>query len=245
MQLNCAILHTDRDVTGKLQEYIGKVPFLRLRGVYHDSLEALRDYYELKVELYFTGIGPADEDGIDGMEFCKLLSPPTRVIFVADNGRHAAECFRLDALDYLWGDFDFPLFSESVGKATRWFAMQGTVLDKDNVVKETPRVIYIHSDNRIVRLDLEHIHYIEGLGDYVKIYYKDLAKPVMTLCSMKYLEERLPEKEFMRVHRSFIVRKDCIDAIGRSMVVVEKRDLPIGDAYRARVKGYVSNLAVL
>ncbi|MCD8310286.1 MAG: LytTR family transcriptional regulator DNA-binding domain-containing protein [Prevotellaceae bacterium] len=245
MKLNCAILNRDDAVAGKLREYIGKVPFLTLCGVYRDPLEALRNYYELKVELYFVGICPVAEDEVDGMAFCKLLTPPTRVIFVADSGNHAADCFRLDALDYLSGDFDFSTFSQSVGKANRWFALQGTALPANGEGKVKPRVLYIHSDNRIVRLVLAHIHYIEGLGDYVKIYYKDNPKPVLSLCSMKYLEERLPTDEFIRVHRSFIVRKDCIDAIGRSMVVVEKRDVPIGDAYRERVKGYISHLSVL
>jgi hypothetical protein len=95
------------------------------------------------------------------------------------------------------------------------------------------------------RLDLERINYIEGMGDYVKIFCKDSPKPILSLCSMKYMEEKLPANEFIRVHRSFIVRMDCISAIGRSTLLIEQKDVPIGDAYRERVKGYVSRLAVL
>ena len=96
-----------------------------------------------------------------------------------------------------------------------------------------------------MRLDLDRINYIEGLGDYVKIYYKGVPKPILTLCSMKYMEEKLPSDEFIRVHRSFIVRKDCISAISRNTLEIEKKDVPIGDAYRERVKHFISRLAVL
>lgn len=107
-----------------LEEFIGKVPFLSLRGTYDNPLEALRDYYETKVEVYFVGICATEEGAIGGMDFCRMLSLPTRVIFVAETGGYAAECFRLDALDYLTGDFDFSVFSNRsarlpVGSACR------------------------------------------------------------------------------------------------------------------------------
>lgn len=248
MNLNCAILHDDEAITAKLEAYIEKVPFLSLCGKYNNPLDALREYYEMKVEVYFVGIYPVETGGINGMDFSKLLSSPTRVVFVADSGEYAADCFRLDALDYLVGDPVFSTFFQSVSKAARWFALQEGVSVSPKVAEflyEAPKVIYIRSDNRIMRLELEQINYIEGLGDYVKIFCKGVTKPILSLCSMKYMEEKLPSDEFIRVHRSFIVRKDCIDAIGRSTILVEKKDVPIGDAYRDRVKGYVSSLAVL
>ena len=248
MNLNCAILHSDPEMTEQLGEYIDKVPFLTLSGKYSDPLAALKDYYEAKVEVYFVGIYPVEEGGINGMDFCRLLSSPTRVIFIANTDRHAAECFRLDALDYLTGVVNFSTFFQSVSKAARWFTLQevGTSgVKPQEAQSESPKVIYMRSDSRIMRLDLDQINYIEGLGDYVKIYCKNAAKPVLSLCSMKYMEEKLPSDEFIRVHRSFIVRKDCISAIGRNTVVIEKKDVPIGDAYRDRVKYYISRLAVL
>ena len=207
MNLNCAILHADPEIAGRLEEYIGKVPFLSLHGKYGNPLEALKDYYETKVEVYFVGIYPVEEGEINGMDFCRLLS-----------------------------------------SSTRWFSLQdaGTSAPKQRQgPEEVPKVIYMRCDNRIMRLDLERINYIEGMGDYVKIFCKDSPKPILSLCSMKYMEEKLPADEFIRVHRSFIVRMDCISAIGRSTLLIEQKDVPIGDAYRERVKGYVSRLAVL
>lgn len=247
MNLNCAILHADAEIAERLETYISKVPFLTLLGKYSNPLEALKDYYETEVEVYFVGISPVEEGGICGMDFCRLLSTPTRVIFIADTEQYAAECFRLDALDYLVGAIDFAVFFQSVSKATRWFALQEVAPRQKTaaVPEESEKVIYVRSDNRIMRLELKQINYIEGWGDYVKIYYKDTPKPILSLCSMKYMEEKLPADEFIRVHRSFIVRKDCIHAIGRSTVVIEEKDVPIGDAYREKVKGFVARLAVI
>lgn len=248
MSLNCAILHADPEVTEKLAEYIAKVPFLTLCGKYNNPLVALKDYYESKVEVYFVGIYPVEEGGINGMDFSRLLSSPSRVIFIANTEQYAAECFRLDALDYLTGDVAFPTFFQSVNRAARWFALQEVSTSeskKQEAGEENSRVIFMKSDSRIMRLDLDRINYIEGLGDYVKIYYKGVPKPILTLCSMKYMEQKLPSDEFIRVHRSFIVRKDCISAISRNTLKIEKKDVPIGDAYRERVKHFISRLAVL
>jgi DNA-binding LytR/AlgR family response regulator len=110
------------------------------------------------------------------MNFCRLLASSTRVIFITESERYAAECFRLDALDYLVGDLNFSTFFQSVSKAARWFSLQEFAAASPNVQKimeEKPRVIYMRSDSRIMRLDLEQINYIEGLGDYVKIYCKN------------------------------------------------------------------------
>ena len=99
---------------------------------------------------------------------------------------------------------------------------------------ETLKVIYVKSDNRIFRLDISRISYIEGLGDYVKIYSKDEPKPVLSLCTMKYMEEKLPSDEFIRVHRSFIIRKDCIRIIESSKIALDKLQIVPNRIYGAR-----------
>ena len=230
-----------------MEEYIGKVPFLSLRGTYDNPLEALKDYYEVKVEVYFVGICDPEEGGIGGMDFCRMLSLPTRVIFVADTDRYAAECFRLDALDYLAGCFDFSVFFQSVSKAARWFTLPAVPVatGEKKQAPDVPQSLYVRADSRIVRLTLKEIRYIEALGDYVKIYTQTDVKSIMSLCSMKCMEERLPEGEFIRVHRSFIVRKSYIDTIGSNTVVVGGKEIPIGNAYREQVKRYVARLSVL
>lgn len=255
MNLTCAILHTDRQVSEQLEVFIAKTPFLSLCGVYNNPVEALKGYYDNKVNLYFVGIQQEEMEGISGMDFSKLLSPSTRVIFISDTPRYAAECFRLDALDYLISEINFPVFFEAVNKASRWFSLKGetgiplSALPEKHQAEasqaEMPKVIYVKSDNRIFRLDISRICYIEGLGDYVKIYSKDEPKPVLSLCTMKYMEEKLPSGEFIRVHRSFIIRKDCIRIIESSKIALDKRSIPIGEVYRKKLKNYISDYSVL
>lgn len=245
MNLNCAILHAaDAFTEHKLQEYIDKVPFMTLKGIYNDPLEALRAYYDTKVEVYFVGIRPSEKGEISGMDFCKMLSTPTRVIFLAETGDYAAECFRLDALDYLAGDLSFSLFSQAVNKAARWFNLLEESRLKQEWKKEA-EVIYIKSESRIIRINLTDICYIEGLGDYIKIHCKGFAKPVLSLCSMKYMESQLPARDFLRIHRSFILRKDNIESICSNSVVVGGKEFPVGETYRERVKHYITQLSVL
>ncbi len=247
MNLTCAILHPDEKIIRTLEEYIGKVPFLTLHGAFHNPLEALKEYYETKVEVYFVGITETGKDAIGGKEFCRMLSLPTRVIFVADTDKYAAECFRLDALDYLAGPLDFSVFFQSVSKATRWFSLLQPAAPhgKDEAAQHSPQEIYVRANNRIIRLIMKDIDYIEAVGDYVKIYTSAEEKPILSLCSMKCMEERLVYGEFIRIHRSYIVRKNSIHAIGRNTVAVGKKELPIGNAYREQVKRYITQLSML
>ena len=119
------ILHADPEIAGRLEEYIDKVPFLSLHGKYGNPLEALKDYYETKVEVYFVGIYPVEEGEIQRNGFLQaLVLVPLVSFFITDTDRYAAECFRLDALDYLMDGLNFSTFFQSVSKAARWFSLQ-------------------------------------------------------------------------------------------------------------------------
>lgn len=249
MNLNCAVLHTDESVLRMMKTYVGKFSFLKLCGCYTNPVEALKAYYEQKVDIYFIGLYPVKEGEIDGMDFCRLLPPATRVIFLADSGLYAAECFRLDALDYLMESVSFPVFSQSVCKAVRWFARQKReLLDvEDTRVMKTKNgsIICLRSNNRTLCFNLSDIYCVEGCGDYVKVYCADELKPALTLCSMKYMEEHLPVDDFIRVHRSFIIHKHYIRSIGRSSVTVGQREIPIGDSYRKNLDSYLAGQRVV
>ena len=175
MNLTCALLHTDAKMLEKLQGFIGNIPFLTLCGVHAEPLAALKEYYISKVDVYVVGLFPALEGGIGGMDFCRLLSSHTRVIVVADTEHYAAECFRLDVLDYLVGDFNFSIFFQAASKALRWFTLKkGRTLQpyQENQTDVVQKVIYLRSDSRILRLSVEEICYIESCGDYVKVHHR-------------------------------------------------------------------------
>ena len=101
-------------------------------------------------------------------------------------------------------------------------------------------VICVRADSKILLLELDKISCVEGCGDYVKVFCTDLERPVLTLCTMKYMESKLPDTDFVRVHRSFIVQKRYIRSIGNVIQLVNGREVPIGDAYRKRLADYLS-----
>lgn len=249
MELSCALLHPDVRMIEKLQAWAKDMPFLHLRGCYTDALEALKDYCASRVDVYVVGIVPVPAGEVGGMDFCRMLSPHTRVVFIADTGSYAAECFRLDALDYLLEeDLRFATFFQAINKAMRWFARQKADEPQPKALKKEglpDDVIYLRSDSRILRIELERLDYVESCGDYVKIYCHDEPRPFLILCTMKYMEEKLPSDAFVRIHRSYIVRLRALSAIGNNEVYIGRKELPIGHAYRERLKIFLSALPLI
>lgn len=242
MNITCAVLHSNQKTAEKLENFIAQTPFLTLCGKYQYPVEALSAYYEHHIQLFFVGI---ESEDMEGYRFCQLLNPPTRVIFVSTAKEPAADCFRLDALDYLLDTFTYPIFLEAANKALRWF---NTRKPASSVSPQTPpeaTFIYIKSEYRIMRLELEEINYIEGLGDYIKIYCRHEAKPILSLYSLKSMEQILPEKDFIRVHRSYIVRKQCITVLEHGNIIFGNTSIPVGDSYRKRFQEYISQLPIL
>lgn len=242
MNITCAILHNDPTTTGKLESFIVQTPFLTLCGKYKHPVETLSAYYEHHIQLFFVGI---ENDDMDGCRFCQLLNTPTRVVFISKDKKSAADCFRLDALDYLLTTATYPTFLEAANKALRWFDTRKPDVPELPETSKEAGFVYIKSEYRIMRLELDHINYIEGLGDYVKIYCHNETKPILSLCSMKSLEQVLPERDFMRVHRSYIVRKQCISILERGNIIFGKTSIPIGESYRKRFQEYLSQLPIL
>lgn len=140
-------------------------------------------------------------------------------------------------------------FSRPSTRPPQWFALQEKRKDglPSPLQPETAplSVLNVKSDNRILCIPLEEIEYIEGLGDYVKIYCKGASRPVVSLCGMKHIEQRLPEKEFLRIHRSFIVRKGSIHALTTTTIFIKNKELPVGETYRGRIRQYISLLSAV
>lgn len=242
MELTCAILGENDALSERLEDFVTRTPFLSLCGVYQNPVEALTAYYECSVQLYFVSI---ENEEMNGFQFCQLLKTSTRVIFIANDKEYAADCFRMNALDYLLVTVTYPVFLEAVSKALRWFAMQEQTPVMTVVPKPKPTFLYIKSEYRVVRLELEEITYIESMGDYIKICFRDNVKPVLSLCSMKSLELMLPEEDFIRVHRSYIVRKECIKVLERGNIVFGKVRVPIGESYRKCFQEFFNKFPIL
>lgn len=218
-----------------LETYIDKIPDLELVAKCSNAFEANDALKENEIDLMFLDIQMPQLTGID---FLKTLNTPPLVIFTTAYPNYAIEGFELNALDYLLKPISVDRFMKAVNKAIEQIELQrkdSSSGGNNNQVEEIgPDYFFVKADKKLVKVKFNDIIYIEGLKDYVIIRMDDSR--VITLQTMKSLEEKLPSDIFRRIHRSYIVNVDRINAVVGNMIeVLEKgkaKHLPIGKNYR-------------
>lgn len=229
MILNCAIIDDEPLAAELLASYTKKVPFLNLIGTYNSAVNGMKDLREHPVELLFLDIQMPE---LSGLEFAKILPKETKIIFTTAFNQYAIEGYKVNAIDYLLKPVSFEEFLKASNKALDWF----TTVRKQDTYRED-RFMLVKSDYKLVKIALDDILYIEGLKDYVRIYLENGEK-VMSLINMKKLEDYLPQPEFMRTHRSYIVHMNKITVIDRFRIVFGDVYIPISDSYKEEVQTY-------
>jgi DNA-binding LytR/AlgR family response regulator len=169
---------------------------------------------------------------LSGIEFAKILPKETKIIFTTAFPQYAIEGYKVNALDYLLKPISYDDFLKSTDKALEWFA----VASKQDVYRRD-RFMFVKSDYKLQRISLDDILYIEGLKDYVRFYLKNGEK-VMSLMSMKKLEEYLPKPEFLRTHRSYIVHMTETPLVDRFRIVFGENYIPISENYKDDVQNF-------
>lgn len=221
MTLKCAIVDDEPLALDLLESYINKTPFLTLNGKYSSAVQAMKQLPENRVDILFLDIQMPE---LSGLEFSKMVDSHTRIIFTTAFNQYAIDSYRVNALDYLLKPISYLDFLQATNKALQWFE----VVQKPEEIES----IFVKSDYKLIRIDLKKVLYIEGLKDYIKIYIEEQPKPILSLMSMKTMEELLPPTRFLRVHRSFIVHKDKIKVIDRGRIVFDKAYIPVSDSYK-------------
>ncbi|MBQ6377794.1 MAG: response regulator transcription factor [Prevotella sp.] len=229
MIITCAIIDDEPLAAGLLESYAKKTPYLSLRGTYNSAIQAMKDLRENPVKLLFLDIQMPE---LSGIEFSKILPKETKVIFTTAFPQYAVEGYKVSALDYLLKPISYDDFLKSTDKALEWFS----VSMRQDIYKRD-RFMLVKSDYKLQRIALDDILYIEGLKDYVRFYLKNGEK-VMSLMSMKKLDEYLPKPEFMRTHRSFIVHMTEAPLIDRFRIVFGEVYIPISENYKEEVQAY-------
>ena len=229
MTINCAIIDDEPLAAGLLKSYAEKTPFLSLIGTYGSALEAMKELREHPAQLLFLDIQMPE---LSGIEFAKILPPETKVIFTTAFQQYAIEGYKVSALDYLLKPISYDDFLRAANKALDWF----NTSQKQQTYAED-RFMFVKSDYKLVRVALDDILYIEGLKDYVRIYLADGQK-IMSLMSMKKLEDYLPHPEFLRTHRSYIVHMAKAQSVDRFRIVFGQEFIPISDSYKENVQQY-------
>ncbi len=229
MIITCAIIDDEPLAAGLLESYAKKTPYLNLAGTYSSAVEAMKHLRENPVQLLFLDIQMPE---LSGIEFAKILPKETKIIFTTAFPQYAIEGFRVNALDYLLKPISYNDFLKATDKALEWFS----VAQRQDVYRRD-RFMFVKSDYKLQRVCLDDILYVEGLKDYVRFYLKN-GEQVMSLMSMKKLEEYLPKPEFLRTHRSFIVHMTETPLVERFRIVFNGVQIPISDNYKEDVQRY-------
>jgi len=224
----------------QLASYIQKVPFLQLVGQCQSALEAKEFLNREPVDAVFCDINMPD---LNGMDFVKSLAAPPLIVFTTAYSEYAVEGFKVNAVDYLLKPFGLDDFRRAANRLkerleTSPVAVPVAEMPQSNA--EEDDTIFIKTDYKVVKIAISDIRYIEGMSEYLKIHLEGQPKPIVTLLSMKKMEEYLPPS-FMRIHRSYIVNLKKIQEVNKNRVIMDADTyLPIGDNYKEAFNDYLN-----
>ena len=231
----------------QLTAYIQKIPFLELVGQCQSAIEAKEKLNEENIDAIFCDINMPD---LNGMDFVKSLAAPPLIVFTTAYSEYAVEGFQVNAVDYLLKPFGLDEFKRAANRLKERTsppalpqgegASATTVNSQLSTVNSEDDTIFLKTDYKVVKIAISDIRYIEGMSEYLKVHLRSSQKPIITLLSMKKIEEFLPPY-FMRIHRSYIINLKEIQEVNKNRVIMDAETyLPIGDNYKDTFNNYLN-----
>jgi len=225
--IRCIAIDDNPQILEVIESYTVKIPFLELLKTFGNAFDAIEFMDREEVDLIITDV---EMPALSGLEFLGSLRRKPYSIIISEQDCYAVESYRLEVMDYLIKPFPFERFLKAVNKVREqiWLhsvthaPVQGEILERD--------YIFIKSDYKTIRINTNDILFIEGLKDYVKLHTTD--KPILSLLSLRTLEQGLSPERFIRVHRSYIVALNKIDIIEKSRIRIGQHSITISDMYR-------------
>jgi DNA-binding LytR/AlgR family response regulator len=233
MTLTCITIDDEPPALDLLGRFIGQTPFLQLAGSFSNAIEGLRFISENEVDLIFLDIQMPD---LSGIELARILSGRNMsnspsIIFTTAFDQFALEGYRLDVVDYLLKPFSYEEFIRGANKALNLVKLKTN--HTDAITKEEEQdYIYLKVEFQTVKIACSNITYIEGLKDYAKFHLVNSEKAILSLITLKALEEKLPKGKFMRIHRSYIVSLEKITSVTKNAVYIDNIMFPVSDQYK-------------
>ena len=248
--IRCMAIDDEPLALQQIVTYINKVPFLELTAQCQSALEARQFLEQDTVDAIFCDINMPD---LNGMDFIKSLVTPPMVVFTTAYAEYAVEGFKVNAVDYLLKPFGLQDFQRAANRLKDRLSPKlgdDRGLNKGNISSSSdpqpPNLggleddtIFLKTEYRIVKVSISDICYVEAMSEYLKVHVEGDSKPIITLLSMKKIEERLPDY-FMRIHRSYIVNLKRIQEVNKNRIIMDKETyLPIGDMYKDTFQQYL------
>jgi len=233
MSIRCLIIDDKPLAIDILADYTRKVPFLQLAETTTNPIEGLSIIREQNIDLVFLDIQMPE---LTGLQFMKIAGNQCKVILTTAYSKYALDGFEHDVIDYLLKPIAFDRFYRAAEKARQIICKPADKSVPSNI-ETSPEYLFVKTEHRIQKVNLEDILFIEGLQNYISIHTPN--ERVLSLQTLKKIEELLPSKEFVRVHKSYIVALRHISAIERSRIFIGDTIIPVGDNYREGFYGIV------
>ena len=221
MACKCIIVDDEPPAIKVLEKYIDSVPILEISGTCCNAFEAMNLLARVKIDLLFLDIQMPQ---LMGTDLLRTLPQPPKVIFTTAHRGFAIEAFELDAIDYLLKPISFERFLKAVNKVLQ------TNYSLTEISAPNLSFVYFRADRKMVKVFLDDILYIESYRDYVIIHMKK-EKLLKVKLTLNHVERMLPENQFLRIHRSFLVSINKITAFTKTDVEMGRMELPIGKSY--------------
>ncbi len=232
MPITCIIVDDEPMALQLLESYVLRTPYLQLEGKFSNGIEVLQFLHEKKqIDIIFMDIQMPE---IDGLELSKKIPIQTKIIFTTAFDQYAIEGYKVNATGYLLKPFNYIEFLEATEKAKQ------LLLPTKNKEVEIPDYIFVKSEYKQIKIFLNDIIYIESMKDYVKIFLTSQSSPIVTLLSLKKLNEELPKEKFMRVHRSFIVSLEKIEIVEKNQIIFGKQRITVAEPYREQFENFIN-----
>jgi len=229
-KIRCLLIDDEPLAAQVVSAYVAKLEYLELAGICHNAIDALNVLQKTRVDLLLLDI---QMPGLNGIDFLKSLSQKPRVILTSAYTQYALEGYELNVLDYLVKPISFERFVAAINKIFQPNTLLPGTQPEEEVVGFRNSFIYIKAEKKMRKIFLSDILYIESLKDFVKV--QTTGKPVITYQTITYFEEKLPDDQFIRVHRSFIVSLHHIQSFSGSAIEIGNTEIPIGRLYKMSV----------
>jgi two-component system, LytTR family, response regulator len=224
MQIKCIAIDDEPLALSKLESFINRIPELTLCRTFDNSIEAVAWLRENQTDLIFLDI---QMELLTGIQFLEATGTTSKIIITSAYDQYAIKGFELNVSDYLLKPFSFQRFVQAVNKVMEYYSQNQNI---SAAPPDGESFIFVKTEYRLERVDIDQILYVEGMKDYLRIVCRD--KKIMTLQSFSKLEESLPSKKFCRVHKSYIVSIDKIKSIERNVIIIADQRIPISNTYR-------------
>ena len=235
--IRCIIIDDEPLALQQMEGYIKNLPYLELVASYQSALDAKEIIENDRIDAIFCDINLPE---LNGLDFVKSLDNPPMVVFTTAYSDYAVEGFQLNAIDYLLKPFGFDDMKRAAEKIKKRYDTRRTLQEVSKIDEDD--AIFLKTEYKIVRINISDIRYVEAMSEYLRIYLTDSTRPIIVLLSMKKMEERLPSRTFMRVHRSYIINLKMIREVSKNRIIIgDDIDVPIGDSYRDQFNAYINS----